>query len=283
MWLTVSYISVGLGVLFLVITIILCVKWDIVNIYDTITGRKAKRQIKKYKERDEGVGLATDSLTSGLSATGHFTTESLLQQSNQNGVKVYNSESLIKSPSSERLERIINAKGLTATGEFKPQNDEILRTEILMEDSLEDDIQRTEILDLDEENQVEQGEILDNFSYQPSSVGLVENKENVQENSLIGSDVTQILVEDEEEIVSPVVETVSIQSGVKVSADLDKTQLLDESTQILDEGTQILDEGTAILSEEDYNTSQLTQEVVSSNRIIIKQRGSSYSKPKQAS
>ncbi|MGF2714572.1 hypothetical protein ACQUY5_20175 [Bacillus cereus] len=271
MWLTVSYISVSLGVLFLVVTIVLCVKWDIVNIYDTITGRKAKRQIKKYRERDEGKGLATDSLTSGLSPTSHMNTQklSLLEKSQQRGYKVYDSDSLISSANSQRLEKMLNDKGLTKTGEFIHKNAEIERTEIISEDSLEEGIQRTEILDLDGENEGEQEENLVNLNKQPLSVRQGENEGNTQENVTDYSDVTQILVEDEEETVSPKVETIAIQSGVRVPVDADKTQLLEEATQLLEEGT-------AILSEDGSNTSRLDEQPVSSNRIIIKQRGSSY-------
>ncbi|MEC2463588.1 hypothetical protein P9X10_01555 [Bacillus cereus] len=308
MWLTVAYASFIAGVLFLVITVVLCMKWDIVNIYDTITGRKAKRQIKKYKERDEGKVPSTDSLTSGLSPTKHMDTEaleereSLLEKSRQSGYKVLDSKSLIKSPRSEQLQRAINNMGLDVTGGLKKEDIQIDRTEIISEDSMGDAIEPTQMLSETEINELEQGENLSNHDTQPSSVRLTENGTLEQEISSTVPDVTEILIEehqdateilseeDVEKTDSNVVQ-VAIQSSNRITPQVgvvtpseEATAILEEGTAILeeegtailDEGTAILDEGTAILSE-DGDTSRLDEvPTVNPNKIIIKQRGSSY-------
>lgn len=279
MWLTFSYSALGLGVLLLIITIILSLKWDVVYIFDTVTGRKAKRMIQKYKERDERLGQSSSSLTSGLSPamTGHMKTETLLEKSRKSSYKLKDSKMLIKSQNSESGKTgeniILNAN----TNRSKVDDGLNLKTEIIAEDLEVQNSELTQILDIDGQNDVEQGENPNNIVNLPVSA---QSKENAQENEENGEELVQ-----NAEATSILSEEELAKTQILSEEGSDKTQILSEEDEsgktsfLTEEGS----DKTSILSfEEDEvqgSTQQLSsQPVVSIQNFVIKRRGNSYSK-----
>lgn len=140
---TVGFIILGVGVLLFVTSLVLMVVFKVPELIDELSGRKAKRQIKRLKELNEGTGAIKGMATEDfyMSAGGYSITSDIADISDS-----IISDSLVSD--SKRLD--------TSSSDIGEDTDNQQPKEDIVEDSEDDEESATEMVDdSDEESATE--------------------------------------------------------------------------------------------------------------------------------
>lgn len=140
---TVGFIILGVGVLLFVTSLVLMVVFKVPELIDELSGRKAKRQIKRLKELNEGTGAIEGMATEDfyMSAGGYSITSDIADISDS-----IISDSLVSD--SKRLD--------TSSSDIGEDTDNQPPKEDIVEDSEDDEESATEMIDdSDEESATE--------------------------------------------------------------------------------------------------------------------------------
>lgn len=140
---TVGFIILGVGVLLFVTSLVLMVVFKVPELIDELSGRKAKRQIKRLKELNEGTGAIEGMATEDfyMSAGGYSITSDIADISDS-----IISDSLVSD--SKRLD--------TSSSDIGEDTDNQPPKEDIVEDSEDDEESATEMVDdSDEESATE--------------------------------------------------------------------------------------------------------------------------------
>lgn len=140
---TVGFIILGVGVLLFVTSLVLMVVFKVPELIDELSGRKAKRQIKRLKELNEGTGAIEGMATEDfyMSAGGYSITSDIADISDS-----IISDSLVSD--SKRLD--------TSSSDIGEDTDNQQPKEDIVEDSEDDEESATEMVDdSDEESATE--------------------------------------------------------------------------------------------------------------------------------
>lgn len=136
---TVGFIILGVGVLLFVTSLVLMVVFKVPELIDELSGRKAKRQIKRLKELNEGTGAIEGMATEDfyMSAGGYSITSDIADISNS-----IISDSLVSD--SKRLD--------TSSSDIGEDTDNQQPKEDIVEDSVDDEESATEMVDDSDED-----------------------------------------------------------------------------------------------------------------------------------
>lgn len=140
---TVGFITLGVGVLLFVTSLVLMVVFKVPELIDELSGRKAKRQIKRLKELNKGTGAIEGMATEDfyMSAGGYSITSDIADISDS-----IISDSLVSD--SKRLD--------TSSSDIGEDTDNQQPKEDIVEDSEDDEESATEMVDdSDEESATE--------------------------------------------------------------------------------------------------------------------------------
>lgn len=140
---TVGFIILGVGVLLFVTSLVLMVVFKVPELIDELSGRKAKRQIKRLKELNKGTGAIEGMATEDfyMSAGGYSITSDIADISDS-----IISDSLVSD--SKRLD--------TSSSDIGEDTDNQQPKEDIVEDSEDDEESATEMVDdSDEESATE--------------------------------------------------------------------------------------------------------------------------------
>lgn len=131
---TVGFIILGVGVLLFVTSLVLMVVFKVPELIDELSGRKAKRQIKRLKELNEGTGAIEGMATEDfyMSAGGYSITSDIADISDS-----IISDSLVSD--SKRLD--------TSSSDIGEDTDNQPPKEDIVEDSEDDEESATEMVD----------------------------------------------------------------------------------------------------------------------------------------
>lgn len=154
---TVGFIILGVGVLLFVTSLVLMVVFKVPELIDELSGRKAKRQIKRLKELNEGTGAIEGMATEDfyMSAGGYSVTSDIADIS----------DSLVSD--SKRLD--------TSSSDIGEDTDNQQSKEDVVDDSEDDEESATEMVDdSDEESATE---LVDDSDEDDSPTDLIDEDE----------------------------------------------------------------------------------------------------------
>lgn len=154
---TVGFIILGVGVLLFVTSLVLMVVFKVPELIDELSGRKAKRQIKRLKELNEGTGAIEGMATEDfyMSAGGYSVTSDIADIS----------DSLVSD--SKRLD--------TSSSDIGEDTDNQQSKEDIVKDSEDDEESATEMVDdSDEESATE---LVDDSDEDDSPTDLIDEDE----------------------------------------------------------------------------------------------------------
>ena len=151
---TVGFIILGVGVLLFVTSLVLMVVFKVPELIDELSGRKAKRQIKRLKELNEGTGAIEGMATEDfyMSAGGYSVTSDIADIS----------DSLVSD--SKRLD--------TSSSDIGEDTDNQQSKEDIAEDSEDDEESATEMVDDSEEESAT--EMVDDSDEEDSPTDLID-------------------------------------------------------------------------------------------------------------
>lgn len=176
---TVGFIILGVGVLLFVTSLVLMVVFKVPELIDELSGRKAKRQIKRLKELNEGTGAIEGMATEDFyMSAGGYSITSDMADINDSIV----SDSLVSD--SKRLD--------TSSSDIGEDTDNQQSKEDIIEDSEDDEESATEMVDGSDE---------DDFDAEEAATEMVDDSdEDDSPTDLIDEDdqPTDLLSEEDE-------------------------------------------------------------------------------------
>ena len=266
MWVTVSYVTITLGGLSLVTTIVLSVKWDVINMISVVSGGKSKRILLKYK-KDYAMGAQV--VEDDENKTNHITTEALLAASIKGTKDLAENRGLTNSRFMKPFNLKMNMPKGLKTSSFKDTNSDFFGTESSVANQEVGVTGQSELggwdIDFTEEPSKNLSNNPDTFTSTGLSVNLSENAKIDKLEKSIRSKTGVLTIEDDIEE-----ETTLLEDSIDFSFDTsdNKTSILIEETTILGEDTY--DKTTVLDSQPTGKTGVLgdVEEVVTTSEDV---------------